>query len=329
MTTLLFIRGFFLIISSIVGYYIGSIWSGHPVLGAFFGCTAGGVLIVLEMSMQQVSVRGLSSMVFGLLLGVFMAKLIADILTLLPWEEFTHSVSRVILTLVFSYLGAVMALRGKDEFNIIIPYVRLKRQEIEARVILLDTSAIIDGRVADLYKINFLTGRLAVPRFVVQELQKLADSSDDIKRQKGRRGIELLRNMQKDPSMDIYIHEEDILSDAEAVDARLVHLARVMDAQIFTTDYNLSRVAGIHGVSIVNINDLGNAVKPVVFVGEDMEVLLVKEGREQDQAVAYTEDGTMIVVAAARPMIGKKVKVMVTSLLPTQGGRIIFAKLSA
>lgn len=325
--TLLFIRAFFLLISAFVGSYLGSI-NNQVILGAWFGAAAGLVLILLELSLRRVSVRGLSSMVFGLLLGMVMAKLIADIMLLLPLGEAMQSIMRAVLTIVFSYLGAVMALRGKDEFSVIIPYVRFRRQELSEQVIILDTSAIIDGRVWDIYKTNFITGRLVVPRFVLQELQNLADSNDELKRQRGRRGVEILRNMQKDAALDVRIHEDDISGITE-VDAKLVRLAKIMEARIFTTDYNLSRIAAIQGVVTINVQDLLNAIKPSIFIGEEMDVRLVKEGKEPDQGLAYTEDGTMIVVAGGRSLVGKKVRVMVTSILPTQGGRIIFTKLAA
>lgn len=324
--TLFFIRVLFLIISVFVGSYLGSI-NNQVSLGAWMGGLAGLTLIVMEISLRRVSVRGLSSMVFGLLLGMVMAKLVADILQLLPLDMGVQSLMRAILTIIFSYLGAVMALRGKDEFNIIIPYVRFKRQELAEQVILVDTSAIIDGRIWDIYKTNFLAGRLVVPRFVLHELQTLSDSADEIKRQRGRRGIEILRNMQKDPAMDIRIQEDDI-PEVPEVDGKLMRLGRLMDARIFTLDGNLSRVAAIQGVPTINLNDLLQAVKPSIFTGEEMDVLVVKEGKEADQGLAYTEDGTMIVVSGGRSMIGKKIKVTVTSILPTQGGRIIFTKIA-
>lgn len=322
--TLLFIRTFFLLISAFVGSYLGSI-TNAAAQGAWFGALAGLVLILLELSLRRVSVRGLSSMVFGLLLGMVMAKLIADIMSLLPLGESMQSIMRAVLTIIFSYLGAVMALRGKDEFSIIIPYVRFRRQDISEHVIILDTSAIIDGRIWDIYKTNVFAGRLVVPRFVLQELQSLSDSSDELKRQRGRRGVEILRNMQKDAALDIHIHEDD-MAELKEVDTKLVRLAKIMEARIFTTDYNLSRIAAIQGVATLNINDLLQAVKPSIFTGEEMEVRLVKEGKEHDQGIAYTEDGTMIVVAGGRSLVGKKVRVLVTSILPTQGGRMIFAK---
>ncbi len=323
--TLLFIRAFFFLLTAFIGFYFGSIYS-HPLFGLICGCASGLVLILLEVSLRRVSVRGLSSMVFGLLLGVFMAKIIADILSLLPLGDFVHATSRVIMTLIFSYLGAVMALRGKDEFHVIIPYVRFKRQDVDDRVTLLDTSAIIDGRILDIYKTNFFSTRIVVPRFVLHELQKLADSQDAVKRGRGRRGMDIVRSMQKDSAVDIRIHEDD-MPETKEVDQKLVRLAKMMESRICTTDYNLGRVATIQGVEILNLNDLASALKPTVYPGEQMEIRLVKEGKEGQQAVGFTDDGTIIVVNDARRLIGRKVRIIVDSILPTQAGRMIFAKL--
>ncbi|MBF0522686.1 MAG: TRAM domain-containing protein [Candidatus Omnitrophica bacterium] len=322
--TLSFIRSLFLMISGVVGYYVGILLQ-HPLLGAEIGCLCGLVLIFLEQRLNKISVRGLSSMVFGLLLGIFMAKLLSDVLALLPLGVFVHSVARVVLTLVFSYLGSVMALRGKDEFNIIIPYVRFQRQSMREEVILLDTSAIIDGRIVNIYKSNFLSGRLVIPKFVLTELQKLADSDDEIKRQRGRRGIELLHKMQYDPKMNIRIHEESLTPEGP-VDARLIALAKLMDASICTTDYNLGQVAALQNIEVLNIHDLVNAVKPAVYVGDQIDVQLVKEGKESHQAVAYMDDGTMVVVSNGHQKIGQMVKVRITSVLQTQAGKMIFAE---
>ena len=324
--TLLFIRIFFLILSSIVGYYIGIIIE-HPLFGLEVGMLFGLILIFLEQRMHRISVRGLSAMVFGLLLGVFMAKLISDILALIPLGTFFHSVSRVVLTIIFSYLGAVIALRGKDEFNIVIPYVRFNRQDVSSSSVLLDTSAVIDGRIIDIYKSNFISGRLVVPRCVLTELQKLADSADDLKRQRGRRGLELLRIMQNDPHVEVLIHEDE-MNEESNVDAKLMKLAKMLDARICTTDFNLGRIAALQKIGVLNIHELVNAVRSVVFTGESLNVRLVKEGKEPDQALAYMEDGTMIVVSGARQLIGQKVTVNVTSVLQTQAGKMVFAKIT-
>lgn len=322
--TLLFIRVFFLVLSAVVGFLVGSIY-GKELAGIALGMGGGAFLIWFETAMKQVSVRGLSSMVFGLLFGIIMANLLADILKLLPFGEAFHSSLRVIMTLFFSYLGAVIALRGKDEFSLIIPYVRFKRTDAKDGVILLDTSAIIDGRIADVYRSHFLSGRLIVPRFVLHELQRLADSGDDLKRQRGRRGLEILQTMQKDGSIDIRIHEDDLPGERE-VDLKLVKLAKILEGRVCTTDFNLSRMATIQGTEILNINDLVNSVKPVIFAGEEMDVHIIKEGKEDNQGVAYLEDGTMVVVTDGRRHLGQKTRVVVTSVLQTQAGRMIFSK---
>jgi len=324
--TLSFLRVFFIIGSGLVGYYVGTLLQ-DPSLGWMLGCLVGLVVIFLEQRLHNVSLRGLSSMVFGLLLGIFMAKLMSDILSLVPLGEFFQSVSKVVLTLVFAYLGAVIALRGKDEFNVIIPYVRFKRQDIKEGIILVDTSAIIDGRILDIYKVNFLNGRLVVPRFVLGELQKLADSANDLKRQRGRRGMELLQRMQKDAQIDVHIHEDD-LTEEEGVDLKLIRLAKVMDARICTTDFNLGQIASIQKIGILNINELANVMQTTASSGEELTVKLVKEGKEPGQAIGYKADGTMVVVSEAQQWIGKEVQVSVTSVLQTQGGKMIFGKIN-
>jgi uncharacterized protein YacL len=323
--SLIFIRIFFLLISLVVGYQVGSI-ANMPIWGLVGGMAAGMLIIILESSMHRISVRGLSSVVFGLILGIIMAKLVCDILALISLGEVALSLLRVSLTLIFAYLGAAMAWRGKDEFSIIIPYVKFRRQDVREEMIILDTSAIIDGRVLDIYKTKFFDARLVVPRFVLKELQQIADSSDAIKRQRGRRGMEMLQALQKDPNIDVLIHEEDLAGN-EDVDAKLVKLAKILESKIFTTDFNLNRIAALQGVKVLNINELANALKPVVFPGEVMEVRLLKEGKEYNQAVAYLEDGTMIVVEDGRRLLGQSVKVLVTSVLQTQAGRMIFAKM--
>jgi uncharacterized protein YacL len=216
-----------------------------------------------------------------------------------------------------------MALRGKDEFNIIIPYVRFRRQDVKEDLVVLDTSAIIDGRVADICKTKFFEARLIVPRFVLQELQRIADSEDSLKRQRGRRGMEILRTMQKE--IDIKIHEDDV-GEGQDVDAKLVGLAKMLEAKICTTDFNLNRIATIQGVAVLNVNELANAVKSVILPGEIIEVKLLKEGKEVNQAVGYMDDGTMIVVSEAKKFLGQKIKAEITSVLQTQAGKMIFAK---
>lgn len=299
---------------------------GLGLLGAVLGVVAAFIIIIIEIGMGKVSVKGLSSSVFGLILGLIMAKLVTDAFSIAPISSESLPLIRFILTLIFCYLGMMIGLRGKDEFNIIIPYVRLRRQDQVEELILLDTSVIIDGRIVDICKTKFLEGRIIVPRFVLKELQQIADSTDSIKRQRGRRGLEILHLVQKESGVDIKLHEEDF-PEVPDVDTKLVKLAKLLGAKIMTVDFNLNRVASLQGIKILNINELANAVKPVVFPGEEMQVKLLKEGKEHNQAVAYLDDGTMVVVEDARKLIGQEAKVVVTSVLQTQAGRMIFTKL--
>jgi uncharacterized protein YacL len=295
-------------------------------VGAIVGGLASGIIIVMEIGMRRVSVRGLSSTVFGLILGLIMAKLVGDAFTLAAIPAETLANVRVILTIIFCYLGMVIGLRGKDEFNLIIPYVRLRRQDQAEEVTVVDTSAIIDGRIQDILKTKFLEGKIVIPRFVLKELQQIADSTDPIKRQRGRRGLEILNIIQKEAGVNLSLHEEEF-PEVKEVDAKLVKLAQLLEGKIMTVDFNLNHVASLQGVKVLNINELANALKPVVFPGEQMGLKLLKEGKEYNQAVGYLDDGTMVVVEEARRLIGQEVKVVVTSVLQTPAGRMIFTKI--
>jgi len=322
---LLLLRILFMVSSMVIGYQALEP-KGFALAGIGIGIFAGLFIIFLEIGMRRVSVRGLSSAVFGLILGLIMAKLVTDAFSLAPVSTASLPFIRFVLTLIFCYLGMVIGLRGKDEFNIIIPYVRLRRQDQKEELTLLDTSVIIDGRILDIFKTKFLEGKVALPRFVLKELQQIADSTDPIKRQRGRRGLEILHSIQKEGGVDIALHEEDF-PEVPEVDAKLVKLAKLLEAKIMTVDFNLNRVATLQGVKVLNINELANALKPVVFPGEQMQVKLLKEGKEHNQGVGYLEDGTMVVVEDARKLIGQEVKVVVTSVLQTQAGRMIFTKM--
>jgi len=233
---------------------------------------------------------------------------------------------QIILTLIFCYLGMIIAMRGKDEFNLIIPYVKFVRQDKKEDIILLDTSVIIDGRVADILQTRFIEGRLVIPRFVLKELQQIADSQDSLKRNRGRRGLDILNKLQKTASFDVRIQEEDF-PEIKEVDAKLVKLAKLLSAKIFTNDFNLNKIAELQGITVLNINELANALRPVVLPGEMMEIRISKEGKEHSQGVAYLDDGTMVVVDNSKHLIGQAAKVTVTSVLQTSAGRMIFAKL--
>lgn len=318
---IILLRVLFVIISAWVGF---TTTLGYK--GAILGAVSSIVIIVVEVFMKKVSVRGLSSTVFGLILGLIMSKLVGDAVTLITTDLAELARARVVITIVFCYLGMVIGLRGKDEFNIIIPYIRMKRQDQDEGMVILDTSVIIDGRIIDILKTRFLAGKIVIPRFVLKELQQIADSTDPIKRQRGRRGLEILNAIQKEPGISLNLHEDEI-PEIKEVDAKLVKLAQLLEAKIMTVDFNLNHVATIQGVKVLNINDLANALKPVVFPGEQMTIKLLKEGKEYNQAVGYLDDGTMVVVEEARRLIGHEVKVAVTSVLQTPAGRMIFTKI--
>jgi uncharacterized protein YacL len=235
--------------------------------------------------------------------------------------------ARLIVYSAFGYLGMMLAMRSnRDEFSLIIPYVRFARETTQHEPLVLDTNIIIDGRISDLCATGFLSRSLIVPRFVLGELQTLADSRDPIKRERGRRGLEILNQLQSSRDVELTIHESS--DDGEtAVDARLVRMARLLQARLLTNDAALCQVARLQTVSTLNLNDLARALRPVVIVGDEIDLSLVKEGREHHQAVGYLPDGTMIVVNHARARLGKSAKVIVASALQTGAGRLIFAEL--
>jgi uncharacterized protein YacL len=221
-----------------------------------------------------------------------------------------------------------LAIRGKDEFNLIIPYVKFSRQDSRDDVTLLDTSVIIDGRIADLCETKFIEGKFVVPRFVLKELQQIADSADSLKRNRGRRGLDILNKLQKSATVAVKIHEEDF-PELQDTDAKLVKLGKLLSGRVLTNDYNLNKIAELQGVQVLNINELANALKPVMLPGEEMEVKIIKEGKEHNQGIGYLDDGTMIVVEGGRHLIGQTKKVLVTSVLQTAAGRMIFARLES
>ncbi|MFA5038379.1 MAG: hypothetical protein WC732_01715 [Candidatus Omnitrophota bacterium] len=324
--TMLFIRILFLICSTIVGYQIGEANGFNIFWASAGGFMFGFLIIILEAGMRGISVRGLSSAVFGLILGLVISRMMtAALFALFPLDKSMRDISAYVLTLTFAYLGMAIALRGRDEFNLIIPYVKFRRQDEKADTVILDTSAIIDGRVVDILKTSFVEARLVVPRFVLKELQTIADSADSIKRQRGRRGLEILHLIRSDARFNLVVHEEDF-ADTRDVDAKLVKLAKLLEAKIFTVDFNLNRISELQGVKVLNINELSNALKSVVLPGEALDVKPIKEGKEHNQAIAYLDDGTMVVVEEARRFIGQTLKVTVTSVLQTQAGRMVFAK---
>ena len=330
MATIILLRVFFTILSTVCGYYLGFILTDLTVKGGAVGAGIGFVLaliiILTEVRLRRVSLRNLSVAVFGLIFGFFIAWMLTLILRLIPMDEGVYSAFQIVFTLVFCYLGMIISIKGKDEFNLIIPYVRFSREDRREQLYLLDTSVIIDGRIASICETGFMEGKLIIPRFVLQELHQIADSADASKRTRGRRGLDMLNRLKQIQGVEVIIHDE-AFPEIKQVDAKLVRLSKVLDCRVLTNDFNLNKVAKLEGVTVLNINDLAGAMRPVVFPGEKMNIMIKKEGKEKNQGVAFMNDGTMIVVDNARRHIGKNINVTVTSVLQTSAGRMIFASL--
>jgi uncharacterized protein YacL len=302
---------------------VGSSWTGL-VLGTVFGL----LVVLIDRLLKGVSLRLFSSATFGLLLGLIFANLLmaSDLLRYQP--ETTQWAARLIVYAAFAYLGMMLAMRSsRDEFSLIIPYVRFSRETTQHEPLVLDSNVIIDGRIADLCGTGFLSCSFIVPRFVLDELQTLADSRDPIKRERGRRGLEILNGLQRSREIELNIHETSGDDVDLGVDARLVRTAKVLKARLLTNDHALSQVARLQQVAVLNLADLVRALRPNVVTGDEIELNLIKEGREPHQAVGYLPDGTMIVVNHARPYVGKTARVIISSALQTSAGRLIFAEL--
>jgi uncharacterized protein YacL len=301
-------------------------WDRHPWIAMGIGLAAGGALIGIDRATKSFSVRGLTAATFGLFVGTLISYFIGNSKMFEPIDPKPRLIAQISMFLFSTYLSMVIALRGKDEFNIVIPYVKFRREEAPERLLLLDTNIIIDGRILDVANTGFLNVIFLVPRFILRELQLLADSGDDIKRARGRRGLETLKQLQKNPRIDVKVHENDI-PEIKDMDGKLVELARRLNAEILTNDYNLNRVAELQKVTVLNLHELCKALRPVILPGERICLTLVKEGREADQAVGYLEDGTMVVVQRGRRYIGQAMDIVIESVLQTAAGRMAFAHL--
>ena len=233
------------------------------------------------------------------------------------------------LFLGFGYIGIVLAMRSnKEDFSLIIPYVRFSPQNKPDNLLLLDTSVIIDGRIADLIEARFIEGIALVPRFVLIELQQIADSADDIKRARGRRGFEMLNRLQNNPKVEVRIHDGDF-PEEKGVDAKLVRLARNLNAKLFTNDFNLAKVAGLQNINCVNLNELGHLMKAAMVPGEIVQLKIVREGRDKGQGIGYLPDGTMVVVNDGQSHVGQTVGAQVVSTVQTGAGVLVFAEIRA
>jgi len=321
------LRVLFLTFCGSVGLLVSSQTSGNPFPGLFVGLVFGLFIVLIDRLLKGFSLRAFSSATLGLLLGLFFANLLSASQVLRYQSEDAQWIARLLVYCAFGYLGMMLAMRSnRDEFSLIIPYVRFARETTQHEPLVIDTNIIIDGRIAELCATGFVSRVLVVPRFVLGELQHLADSRESIKRERGRRGLEILNQLQQGREIDLTIHESAEDEDL-TVDARLVRVAKVLQARLLTNDQALCQVARLQQVPVLNLNDLVRALQPPLIVGEELELNLVKEGRDAHQAVGFLPDGTMIVVNHARELIGKMASVVVSSALQTAGGRLIFAEL--
>jgi uncharacterized protein YacL len=328
-STLLPIRLVFIALCGAGGWlvcYTERDWDNNRLLAVAIGLLIGVLVVLVDMLLKGFSLRGLSALTFGLAIGSVIAYLIGTSPLFGIGDPQTIFLMRLVLFLVCTYLSTVIALRGKDEFNLVIPYVRFVPHEVDVPLVVVDTNVLIDGRIARVCEAGFLNAALVIPRFVLTELQSVADSTDPQKQARGRRGLDVLNALRRIKHLDIRIPESEVAK-REDVDAKLVYLAQSMQAKLLTTDYNLAKMAEFHGVAWLNLNQLAKALRPELTLGETVEVDLVKPGKDEGQAVGFIEDGSMVVVANARALIGRRVSGEIVSVLPTAGGKMIFARL--
>jgi uncharacterized protein YacL len=301
----------------------------NDVLGMLMGFGFGGLMIAIDEMLKSFSLRAFSATTFGLLLGTAVALLIEHSGLFENTDDRTRWLIRLGLFLGFSYIGIILAMRSnKEDFSLIIPYVRFRSQNQPDNLLLLDTSAIIDGRIADLMETQLLEGLIVVPRFVLREIQQVADSADAVKRARGRRGLEMLNRIQRNTNIEVRIHDGDFPEEKD-VDAKLVRLARNLNAKLITNDYNLSKVAELQKITCINLHEIAKSLKAILLPGEMLQLKVVREGKDKGQGVGYLPDGTMVVINNGHPHIGHQVTAEVQTLLQTGAGIIVFAEVKS
>src|SRR6201984_791395 len=323
---LVLVRVLFVALLTVVCYFL------HPFglsgwVGAGAGFAASCAVIIFELRVRALTLRRLIGAVAGSVLGIFGAALFCLVLRSAPLPPTTSAALQIFVLLLMTYVGLLVGASKGDLLNpAALGTVFSGERPTRKSAKVLDTSVIIDGRIADIAEAGFIDGMMVVPEFVLRELQIVADSTDGSKRQRGRRGLDMLQRMQSNTNIHVQIVPDDFPSIRE-VDLKLLELAKKWEAKVVTNDFNLNKVAHLHRVEVLNINDLANALKPVVLPGEKMNVLILKEGKEYNQGVGYLDDGTMVVVDHARKMIGRSVDISVTSVLQTASGKMIFGKM--
>jgi uncharacterized protein YacL len=328
-TDLILIRLVFTALLVAAGYVLHPI-QGKPLLSAVVAAVIAFAIIMFERRIQRASLKTLIGAAVGSILGIVGAYLIGSLISNQHSDAVapgTKTFLTLALTFLMAYIGLVVGAAKGDYLDLSALGGIFSDKSVRRDLKILDTSVIIDGRIADIAEAGFLSGTIVIPQFILRELQQVADSPDSNKRQRGRRGLDMLNRLQTNNTLDIQVVDTDFPAVRE-VDLKLLELSKQLDAVVVTNDFNLNKVAQLHGVSILNINELANALKPVVLPGELMRVFILKEGKEYNQGVAYLDDGTMVVVDNARRMIGKNADISVTSVLQTTAGKMIFGRLS-
>jgi uncharacterized protein YacL len=302
-----------------------SLLPGGLVANAVLGLALGGAIIFVETRVRAVTARQVAGGFLGALAGVSFALVVSIPLGKIPMEAGTQMFWQSLALLLFVYVGLMLGFNKGEWFDPLELVAYFRGTTTQKNIKILDTSVIIDGRIADICETGFMDGTLVIPQFVLKELQQVADSADSLKRNRGRRGLDILQKVRKMSGIDVEISELDY-PEVKEVDLKIIELAKELDGKIVTNDFNLNKVAQVRGVQVLNINELANALKPVVLPGEFMRVFILKEGKEYNQGVAYLDDGTMVVVDNARKLLGKNVDITVTSVLQTTAGKMIFGK---
>ena len=331
-----FIRASFLLIVGGIAARVARTVGDQFNPWAFFVIVMGLALLALvwDIFTARKKIQTVSAIFFGLIAGLVLSDLIRSAVepTLQVWfrEDFSKSINSLLIVFV-CFTCVTTLIQTKDDFRFVIPYVEFSREIKGPRPLILDTSVIIDGRIADVAETKVLDQAFVVPRFVLQELQAIADSSDKLRRNRGRRGLDILNRLQKMEDVEVILHDADVaeVNKHKVVDHRLVALAKHLGGKVVTNDYNLNKIAKLQGIDVINLNDIANSLKPVVLPGEHMMVKIIKRGEEQGQGVGYLDDGTMIVVEQGAQYLNDQARVQVTSVLQTSAGRMIFGKIDS
>jgi uncharacterized protein YacL len=308
------------------GYYISPFGSDNQLPNLIFSGVIALIILLAEVRIRKLSLKTLLGAALGSIMGIIGASLISFVVSHMNFvHPQTETFIQVLILVLMTYIGLLAGANKGEYLDLTSLGGIFSESALRKSCKVLDTSVIIDGRVADICKTGFLEGTLIVPHFVLRELQQIADSADSAKRNRGRRGLDVLEKIKSVPGVAVQIVEKDY-PEVKEVDLKLIELAKEMAAKIVTNDFNLNKVSQLRGVDVLNINELANALKPVVLPGETMKVFILKEGKEYNQGVAYLDDGTMVVVDNARRMIGKTIATQVTSVLQTTAGKMIFGR---